>query len=46
MSTANSINKYSYNPTLQERAHSLRKSMTKAEACLWKYVLKARLMKG
>jgi very-short-patch-repair endonuclease len=35
-----------YNKYLKPNANKLRKSMTKAEACLWKYVLKARLMKG
>ena len=29
-----------YNPKLQPFASALRKEMTKAEACLWKYVLK------
>ena len=27
-------------------ANSLRKKMTKAEACLWKYVLRARMLDG
>lgn len=31
-----------YNPKLKTTAHTLRYSMTKAEACLWKYVLKAK----
>ena len=35
-----------YNKKLQPYAHALRSDMTKAEACIWKYVLKARLMKG
>ncbi len=35
-----------YNKRLQPFAHELRAQMTKAEACLWKYVLRARLMKG
>ena len=35
-----------YNKNLQPNANALRKSMTKAEACLWKYVLKARNMDG
>lgn len=39
-------NNYSYNKKLQPLAHNLRNNMTKAEACLWKYVLKAGLMKG
>ena len=30
-----------YNPRLKEKACDLRKSMTKAEACLWKYALRA-----
>ena len=35
-----------YNKKLQPFAKALRSDMTKAEACLWKYVLKARRMKG
>ena len=35
-----------YNKNLQPYANRLRKEMTKAEACLWKYVLRAGLMKG
>ncbi|TRX60246.1 DUF559 domain-containing protein [Fulvivirga sp. M361] len=33
------------NKKLQPFAKALRSDMTKAEACLWKYVLKARMMK-
>jgi len=39
-------NNYLYNPELKELAKNLRNSMTKAECCLWKYVLKARKMNG
>ncbi len=35
-----------YNKGLQPNANRLRKEMTKAEACLWKYVLRAGKMKG
>jgi very-short-patch-repair endonuclease len=35
-----------YNKRLQPFANTLRKQMTKAEACLWKYVLSGRQMKG
>ena len=35
-----------YNSSLQSRANKLRKSMTKPEACLWKYVLSGRQMLG
>lgn len=35
-----------YNPHLQPNAKDLRYRMTKAEACLWKYVLKGRALKG
>jgi very-short-patch-repair endonuclease len=35
-----------YNKNLQTNANRLRKEMTKAEACLWKYVLRAGKMKG
>ena len=43
---ANKENLYGYNPHLQPYAASLRKQMTKAEACLWKFVLKARKLRG
>jgi len=43
---ANNDNLWHYNRRLKPFAHDLRKSMTKAEACLWKYVLKAGMMKG
>ena len=43
---ANNHNNYAYNKSLLEVAVELRKSMTKSEACLWKYVLRARQMKG
>jgi len=33
---------HKYNKDLQPYANKLRKEMTKAEACLWKYVLKAK----
>lgn len=39
-------NNYHYNKELRPYANRLRKRMTKAEACMWKYVLKARKMKG
>ncbi|MBO3698043.1 endonuclease domain-containing protein [Roseivirga sp. E12] len=35
-----------YNKHLKENANALRKRMTKAEACLWKYVLRARMLEG
>ena len=35
-----------YSKRLKENANALRKRMTKAEACLWKYVLRARLLEG
>ncbi|MBZ4191355.1 endonuclease domain-containing protein [Niabella beijingensis] len=35
-----------YNKYLQPYANKLRKSMTKAEACLWKYILRARQLNG
>lgn len=43
---ADNTNNYAYNKNLQPFANKLRKEMTKAEAALWKYVLKARAMKG
>ena len=39
-------NNHNYNKNLQPYASRLRKEMTKAEACLWKYVLRAGKMKG
>lgn len=35
-----------YNKRLQPFANKLRKDMTKAEACLWKYALRASKLKG
>ena len=35
-----------YNKKLQPSAHELRYTMTKAEACLWKYALRAKQMNG
>jgi very-short-patch-repair endonuclease len=35
-----------YNKILKPYANKLRKEMTKAEACLWKYGLKAGMMQG
>ena len=46
MQPASKQNNYHYNKNLQLYANKLRKDMTKAEACLWKYVLKARNLKG
>jgi len=39
-------NHYLYNTNLQPFANALRKGMTKAEACLWKYALRASMRKG
>ena len=41
---ADKDNLCSYNKSLQPYANELRKEMTKAEACLWKYVLRAGQM--
>jgi very-short-patch-repair endonuclease len=35
-----------YNKSLHHIANDLRRAMTKAEACLWKYALRARQMRG
>ncbi|MDL2213346.1 endonuclease domain-containing protein [Bacteroides sp. OttesenSCG-928-D19] len=35
-----------YNKKLKENANQLRANMTKAEACLWKYALRAGMMNG
>ena len=43
---SSSLDNYGYNKRLIANARELRKNMTKAEACLWKYVLKAGGMKG
>ena len=43
---ADKTNNYAYNRILQPFANKLRKEMTKAEACLWKYALRASQMKG
>ena len=43
---ANKSNFYGYNKKLQSYANKLRKRMTKAEACLWKYGLRARQRQG
>ena len=39
-------NHYAYNKALRAFARSNRNTATKAEACLWKYVLRAGMMKG
>jgi very-short-patch-repair endonuclease len=43
---AGKSNNYAYNRKLQPFANALRKRMTKSEACIWKYALKAGKMKG
>ena len=43
---ADETNNYAYNKRLQPFANNLRKKMTKAEACLWKYALRAGRIKG
>ena len=35
-----------YNPRLKQFARDLRSDMTKGEACLWKYALRSKQMKG
>jgi very-short-patch-repair endonuclease len=44
MEKAGPQNNWHYNKNLQPYANQLRKNMTKAEACLWKYALKAGTM--
>jgi very-short-patch-repair endonuclease len=46
MKRACSKNFWHYNRNLQHFANENRKEMTKAEACLWKYVLSKRQMEG
>ncbi len=40
------MNNFKYNRHLQKYARENKKSMTKAEACLWKYALSKRQMMG
>ncbi|MFA5323516.1 MAG: endonuclease domain-containing protein [Smithella sp.] len=41
-----SSDNFRYNKKLQPLAQQLRKNLTKSEACLWKYALKAKQLKG
>ena len=43
---ADDTNYHGYNKRLQPFAHDLRFNMTKAEVYMWKYVLRAGLMRG
>ena len=43
---SNQYENHHYNKHLQPYASKLRKRMTKAEACLWKYVLRASQLNG
>ena len=45
MKPASKANNFHYNKKLQPYANSLRKQMTKAEACLWKYALRNKMLK-
>ncbi len=46
MNKANRSNNHAYNKILGPYANALRKDMTKAEACLWKYILRASGLRG
>lgn len=46
MSKDHNPNYLHYNKTLRPLAHTLRYNMTKAEACLWSFVLRAGSMRG
>lgn len=46
MEPAGPNNNWHYNKKLRPLAKALRKNMTMAEACLWKYGLKAKKMNG
>jgi very-short-patch-repair endonuclease len=46
MESANKNNFFHYNSKLKSFAKENRKEMTKAEACLWKYVLSSKQMMG
>ena len=43
---ASKSNNYHYNKKLQRYANELRHNMTRAESCLWKYVLRAGQLQG
>jgi very-short-patch-repair endonuclease len=43
---ADNTNNFGYHKNLQPLANVLRKNMTKAEACLWKFILRSGKMKG
>lgn len=43
---ADKSDNYGYSKRLQPLAHNLHRNMTKAEASLWKYALKAKQIKG
>ncbi|NGF56963.1 endonuclease domain-containing protein [Parapedobacter sp. SGR-10] len=46
MEKANNSNHWNYNPTLRTFATRNRRDMTKAEACIWKYLLSGRRLMG
>jgi very-short-patch-repair endonuclease len=46
MTKANAANIWHYNPNLKAFARANRTSMTKAEACLWKFALSKRQING
>ncbi|MBI9032926.1 MAG: DUF559 domain-containing protein [Bacteroidales bacterium] len=46
MEEASKENNFKYNKRLKPFAKELRMTMTKAEACLWKYALKGRKLSG
>ncbi|TKC01337.1 endonuclease domain-containing protein [Pedobacter cryotolerans] len=46
MEKANKDNLYHYNQNLKDFANANRKEMTKAEACIWKYLLSRKQMMG
>ena len=46
MQRASKLNNYHYNPRLKDYARANRKQMTKSEAVVWKYLLKAKKTRG
>jgi very-short-patch-repair endonuclease len=46
MEKAESANLWHYNEKLQKLANQNRKEMTKAEACIWKYILSKKQLNG
>jgi very-short-patch-repair endonuclease len=46
MQSASATNNYHYNKNLKQYASELRNNATKAESCLWKYILRSGKLKN